>query len=169
MNHFNHEQQTAQASDPNPFSMDLLTTTSQFDEVLPEPVRVSLVEYQEKPTGEVDEQGNPIVIRVPRVRTTLINTYVPMRVLHSMMASQEKMKRMQGLQAQAASGQLSEENQQLMLEWMIAQVLAVWKLTEPNMTADKLTEGLSYQKVFGLFGLFFGDLLKQLANQRKNG
>ena len=145
--------------EPNTASLDaFLNGTDVFDEVLPEPIRVSLIDFKNKDTGEKDEDGNPILVREPRARIAYINTYVPMKVLHRMMSSQEKLRRMQGL----AKAGASEEGNQVMLTWMTEQVLEVWRLTEPNMTAEKLSEGLSYQKIFGLFGRFFGDLLKQL-------
>lgn len=164
MNHLN-----GNAEQENPFAMDLLTANTQFDEVLPEPVRVSIIKFDTHKTGEFDAHGNEIVTRTPRIRHALINTYVPMTVLHSMMRSQAKLRGAQDLQVQAAKGELSSENQEFMLKWMTEQVLAVWQLTEPHMTLEELAEGLNYQKIFGLFGLFFGDLLKQLSNQAKKG
>lgn len=144
----------------------IFSATTIFDDVLPEPVSVSLIEFKDTETGEKDDDGRPIIVRVPRRRVAIINTYVPMKVLHRMMASQERLKQVQGLQKQATAGALSEQNQEMMLSWMADQVLEVWKLTEPWMTAEKLTEGLSFQKVFGLFNLFFGDLLKQMKEQK---
>ena len=129
-------------------------TMDTFDEVLPEPVRVSIVEFIPQKAEGTDANGDETIIRVPRSRIATINTYVPMKILHRMMASQ------------GAQGAESPENQQMMISWMIDQVLEVWRLTEPNMTAEKLAEGLSYQKVFGLFGRFFGDLLKQMNTQK---
>ncbi|GAC1589116.1 MAG: hypothetical protein NVS4B1_33480 [Ktedonobacteraceae bacterium] len=144
----------------------LLDQSTVFDDVLPEPIRVSIVEFQERVSGQtLDNDGAPVMIRVPVARIAIIGTYVPMKVLHKMMASQEKLKRIQALTAQQAEGGMSQEGQGAMLGWMVDQVLEVWKLTEPFMTSEKLAEGLSYKKVFGLFGLFFGDLLKQLNNQ----
>ena len=136
---------------------------TQFDDVLPEPIQVTLVEYV---TEEYEENGKLRQRRRPARRTALINTYVPMRVLHSMMASQEKLRRLQNLQKEVQDGQVSSGGQQAMIEWMTEQVLAVWKLTEPDMTAEALADGLSFQKVFGLFKLFFGDLLASMNRQK---
>ena len=49
-----------------------------------------------------------------------------------------------------------------MIAWMTEQVWAVWVLSEPDMTYEALMEGLGFQKVFGLFNVFFGDLLRNL-------
>lgn len=136
----------------NPFELAGSTT---FDEVLPEPIMVSLVEFVPYQT----EDG--VTRRKPKIRTAEINTYVPMKIFHRMMASQEKIRAIQDVKAKSDKGKLDEQSQQTMLLWMIDQVLQVWNLTEPEMTADKLTEGLSFQKVIGLFGVFFGDLLKE--------
>lgn len=136
----------------NPFDQIGSTT---FDEVLPEPITVSLVEFVEYKTKE------GVTRRKPAIRNAEINTYVPMKIFHRMMASQEKIRAIQDVRAKAVGGKLDDDSQQTMLLWMVDQVLQVWKLTEPDMTADALTEGLSFQKVIGLFGVFFGDLLKE--------
>jgi hypothetical protein len=136
----------------NPFELIGSTT---FDEVLPEPITVSLIEFIEEKTKD------GITRRKPKVRVAEINTYVPMKIFHRMMASQEKIRAIQEVRAKAVDGKLDDGSQQTMLLWMVDQVLQVWQLTEPDMTGDKLTEGLSFQKVIGLFGVFFGDLLKE--------
>jgi hypothetical protein len=135
---------------------------TQFDDVLPEDIRVSIVEFIDEET-EVD--GRVIKRRRPSRRTASISTYVPMKVFHRMMASQEKVRRFQMMKKQG--DQIDPAGQQVMLEWMTAQVAAVWQLTEPDMTEEKISEGLSFQKIMGLFGLFFGDQLKSLAEQGK--
>lgn len=135
---------------------------TQFDDVLPEPINITIVEFIDE---AYEQDGIKRQRRRPVRRTALINTYVPMKILHSMMASQEKLRRLQTLQKDVQEGQLSQGNQQAMIEWMTEQVLAVWRLTEPDMSADALANGLSFQKVFGLFKLFFGDLLASM-NQR---
>lgn len=157
-----------QQNGTNPANLEgfnaLMQMETQFDDVLPEPIEVTLVDYMEQ---EVEEGGVKRTRRRPILRKALINTYVPMKVLHKMMASQDKLRQMQSLQKEAKGGAgLSQGNQQMMMEWMTSQVLAVWQLTEPDMTADKLSEGLSFQKVFGLFRVFFGDLLSSM-NQAK--
>jgi hypothetical protein len=81
-----------------------------------------------------------------------------MKVFHAMMASQERLKR-------AAAMSPEDTDQQAMIGWMTEQVLAVCRLTEPDMTLDALVEGLSFQKVLGLFSAFFGSQLKLLQQQ----
>lgn len=137
---------------PNPFE-DVGSTT--FDEVLPEPINISIVEFVEYKTKD------GITRRKPHIRVAEIYTYVPMKIFHRMMASQEKIRAIQEVRARALDGKLDDESQQTMLHWMVDQVLQVWNLTEPDMTSDKLTEGLGFKKVIGLFGVFFGDLLKE--------
>jgi hypothetical protein len=135
----------------------LLNQSTDFSEVLPEPIEVTIVEYEEIQV-EVDKHRKPIMRREPVARTTWINTYVPMRVFHQMMASQERIKRAQALNP-------DDSDQQAMIGWMTEQVLAVWRLTEPEMTLEALVDGLSFQKVLGLFSAFFGSQLKLLQQQ----
>lgn len=139
-----------------------LAQITDFDDVLPDDVHVSIVEFIEV---EHDVEGRKIRRRKPVKRTATISTYVPMKIFHRMMASQDKVRRFQAMKQN--DGQVSTENQQIMLEWMTQQVTAVWQLTEPDMTEEKISEGLSFQKIMGLFGLFFGDQLKSLADQAK--
>jgi hypothetical protein len=135
----------------------LLNQSTDFSEVLPEPIEVTLIEYEETEVGE-RKDGTPIIRRDPVARSAFINTYVPMKVFHQMMASQERLRK-----AQAANP--SDSDQQAMLGWMTQQVLAVWQLTEPDMDFDVLSEGLSFQKILGLFSAFFGNQLKLLQQQ----
>lgn len=137
----------------NPFDMD----TTNFDEVLPEPVQVTMISFEEYEAAGPGKEK--VLRRRPVKRIAEINTYVPMRIFHKMMSSQEKLRAIQAKRL-GPDSTLNSEEQQVMLDWMVGQVLAVWKLTEPEMDEEKLTEGLSFQKVIGLFGLFFGDLLK---------
>lgn len=145
---------------------NFLNMETSFNDVLPEPIEVRWVEWVEEDTGRKKPDGKPVMRRKPEQRVSWINTYVPMNVLHHMMASQEKMKRMQGLQKEVQSGTISESSQQMMLGWMTEQVWNVWKLTEPDMTIEKLGEGLQFQQVFWLFRTFFGDLLAAMNKQR---
>lgn len=131
-----------------------------FDDVLPEPIEVSIIEYQSAVVGKKAD-GTDIVRRKPVTRTAVIGTYVPMAILHKMLASQDRIRQIQAMaHAQASGGAVNA--QEAMIEWMTEQVWAVWTLTEPDMTYEALMEGLSFQKVFGLFNVFFGDLLKNL-------
>lgn len=142
-------------------SLEHLMATTELEDVLPEPIRVSIVEFLEVNVGS---EAEPIMRRRAVPRTAEISTYVPMRVLHKMMASQERIKQIQmmGAKSLAKGDGPREGGQQQMLEWMTNQVLDVWRLTEPDMSADRLMDGLSFQKMFALFRIFFGDLLKNL-------
>jgi hypothetical protein len=144
---------------------DLVGTTS-FDELLPEPVQVSFVEFVDEPVGE-HADGTPIMRRRAMKRIAEINTYVPMRILHKMMASQERLKALQAKAASAGVQGIDVNEQQLMMEWMAQQVLEVWKLTEPTMTLERLQEGLSFQQMMALFNRFFADPLKALNRLKK--
>jgi hypothetical protein len=135
-----------------------------FQDVLPQPIEVVLVEYITYEAGKRAD-GSPIIRRKLSQRTTMIESYVPMKVFHGMMASQGKIKQFQ--KATSGKAEVNAEDQKEMLDWMSKQVLAVWKLTEPDMTEERLSEGLDFQKVLGLFQSFFGDRLKQLGQQLK--
>jgi hypothetical protein len=140
-------------------SLDLfLNAETNFSEILPEPVEVDIVEYEETEVG-TRPNGKPIIRRDPVARTTYINTYVPMRIFHKMIASQEKIKRAQAMM----NGE--EKNSDAMISWMTEQVLAVWQLTEPDMDLDTLLEGLTFPKILGLFSVFFGSQLKLMQAQ----
>lgn len=140
-------------------SLDLfLNAETNFSEILTEPVEVDIVEYEETEVG-TRANGKPIIRRDPVARTTYINTYVPMRVFHKMIASQEKVKRAQAMLSE------QEKDSELMISWMTEQVLAVWQLTEPDMDLDTLLEGLTFPKILGLFSVFFGSQLKLMQAQ----
>lgn len=139
--------------------LNLLQTSTSFDEVLPEPITVTWVEYV--PFEVTLEDGRKVTRRKPVNRKSEINTYVPVVILHKMMASQEKLKKLQAIRAKNA--EIDSGMQQEMIGWMHQQVLNVWQLTEPDMTLDKLSEGIDFKKTFGLFNCFFGNLLTGLS------
>lgn len=135
--------------------MSLLQAPVDFDEIVPEPVTVTWIDFQEYK----DKVGDLNVIRrKPVKRSSLINTYVPVKVLNKMMAGQDKMRKLQALRAKDPT-QVNGDIQQEMVIWMADQILNVWKLSEPEMTLDKLLEGVDLKKILGLFSLFFGNLL----------
>jgi hypothetical protein len=131
-----------------------------FDDVLPEAIDVPFIEYVEYQAGERSD-GTPIMRRRIEKSVRRIETYVPMSVFHKMMASQEKIRRFQAMN-KGDKVQADPESQKAMLDWMVGQCLEVWKLTEPDMTAEKLAEGIGFQNVMRLFACFFGDQLKSL-------
>lgn len=133
----------------------LFDSSVNFDEVIPEPVIVSLVDYIEYEATLGDQK---VIRRKPVIRKAEIGTYVPMKILHRMMSSQEKIRKIQAIRS-TKNGQMDGQTQQEMMDWMTEQVVNVWKLTEPDMTTDRLQESLDFRKIFGLFNLFFGNLL----------
>ena len=135
--------------------------STNFEDVLPLPVKVSLMEYKEV---VVEEVGEKVVRRKPHIRVAEINTYVPMSIFHGMLAGQERIRRLQALQQSVQDGNKDAiSSQQELLEWLSEQVLAVWQLTEPDMTLKRLTDGIDFKRMLGLFGCFFGNQLKELS------
>lgn len=149
----NHQVVVSEQQQAEEMARRLMESSTNFDEVLPEPVMVRIVEFVEY---EAELNGQKVYRRKPVQRVAEINTYVPLRVLHKMMASQEKIRRIQA--ARANPNQIDGAMQQEMIDWITQQVLSVWKLTEPDMTAERLQEGLDLKKIMGLFSLFFGNL-----------
>lgn len=147
-----------QVVNPNEF----LQASTTFDEVLPEPITVTWVEFVE---GEKQlPDGRTIKVRKPFQRKSEINTYVPVRILNKMMASQEKIKRIQAARSKGPEN-IDMQTQQEMVSWMEEQVLNVWQLSEPDMTIEQLHDGLDFKKIFGLFSFFFGNLLGTFNKQ----
>ena len=142
-------------------ALAMLGGTTSFDEVLPEPITVGWIEYieQEQMVGGIRMTKRKAIKRVSE-----IETYVPVKILNRMMASQEKIKKLQALRSQDPT-QLDGQTQKDMVDWMSSQVLSVWQLTEPAMTLEKLQEGLDFKKTLGLFNLFFGNLLQGMNKQ----
>jgi hypothetical protein len=123
-----------------------------LSQVIPPVVDVDVMEYVPDP-----EDPERFVLKT---RTAHINCYVPMRIFHQMLASRQKM--LESLrQEEAGVGAGEGANQSDMMAWMTEQVLQVWKLTERNMTLERLETGLTFDVIFGLFTRFFGDLIKR--------
>lgn len=145
-------------------ALAMLGADANFDEVLPEPIDVEIIEFEDYETT----QGNrKMRRRRPVKRIASINTYVPMKIFHRMLASQEKVRRFQQLMQQSKNGQAPADAQGEMIQWLINQVLSVWQLSEPDMTADALEEGLSMTKILFLFNLFFAEQLKNLGQRQR--
>lgn len=143
-------------------AQDFLQGATSFDEVLPEPIKIvwaEYVSYQERL-----EDGREVTKRRLVRRESEINTYVPVKILNRMMASQERIKKLQGLRNKGAD-QIDGQSQQEMIDWMAQQVLNVWQLTEPDMSLERLQEAFDFKRLFGLFNLFFGSLLAGLSKQ----
>ncbi len=142
-----------------------------LDEVAPEPVAVTLREYIER--AETDADGHSVMRRRLVVRRALIETFVPMQVFNRMMADRRIALLLRAGATGASASALptavaadadaadDEPADDPMLDWMQRSVLRVWRLTEPDMTLDRLALGLSFQQMQGLFARFFGELLRQ--------
>lgn len=137
-----------------------------LDEAVAEPVAVTFVEWEQRPLLDAegaprkDADGRPLVRRVRMPRQALIETYVPMRIFNKMMAYRTSI-----LKAQAAQGGDASEGQAAQLDMMVDMTLAVWQLTEPDMTRERYVEGLDFRKIGALFARFFGDQIRQQANK----
>lgn len=126
-----------------------------LDEVDIEDIEVAFVEYE-----EVTDKGGRKRHKAHK-RTAYISTYVPMRLLNKMLASQRKA---QTLKKRVDAGQL-EVDEDPMMVWISRQVFEVWKLSEPDMTYERFEKGLDLEKVMGLFGRFFGSTLQKLRGK----
>lgn len=132
-------------------AQEFLQASTTFDEVLPEPIKIVWGEYVDY--RETLEDGREVTRRRLVRRVSEINTYVPVKILNRMMASQERIKKIQALRTKSPD-QVDGQSQQEMIDWMSQQVLNVWQLTEPDMTIEKLQEAFDFKKIFGLFNLF---------------
>ena len=152
MTHQNHNL-TSLPTEQEELARKLLEAPTVFDDMLPEPIQVSIVTFVEEDVmvGNVKMRR-----RRPTARIAEIGTYVPMLVLNKMMKSQTKIKQLQDLRANSGDTDVQTET----MQWMAEQVCEVWKLSEPEMTPQKLMEGLDFKKILGLFNIFFGNLLQ---------
>ena len=105
--------------------------------------------------GGMRRQANP--------RIAEIINFVPMRIFNQMLASRNKIMRQREKFLQSKAEE--QEQTDPMIEWMLRQVLEVWKLTpgEEDMTLDRLENGLDFQKIYRLFTLFFDKMMKQMS------
>lgn len=118
-------------------------------EVTAEPVTVALVEYKQKTV--TDEDGTERTVNRRITTSHEIDTFVPMRIFNRMIAERE-----------TAIG----KGPDALLQWQVNCVLAVWQLTEPDMTRDRLIDGLGFKAIGGLFARFFKDELNQKSGGR---
>jgi hypothetical protein len=122
-----------------------------LDEVTESTVIVAIREYADDPA----KPGR----RTATVRHVELDAYVPMKIFNAMIAGRERVLKQNKLreQALASSGDVNEDDPNVV--WMLDCVCRVWKLTEPDMTVERLAEGLDFKKVQALFYHFFGDAL----------
>ena len=124
-----------------------------LNEVAPEPVEVTLHEYVEDPETH----------RRKLVTTQhTIETHVPMRLFNRMIATQKRVREARTTWLANNGKEEPEPEDDPSLVWQTQQVLAIWKLTEPEMTLERLQEGLDITQVEGLFTRFFARSLNLL-------
>lgn len=126
-----------------------------LDEVTIEDLEVAFIEYEETEGRDGKKHMRPYK------RIATISTYVPVALLHKMLAGQKKA---QILKARMESGELDLEDDPMMV-WISRQVFAVWKLSEPDMTFEHFEKGLDLEKTLGLFGRFFNSTLRKLRGK----
>lgn len=124
-----------------------------LDEVVIDEVPVAITIYTQ--VSETDPDGFDVVRTTARVRHANIRTKVPMRVFNKMLMAHDQM--------------MKESAAEKKIDWMTEQVLAVWKVTEPNMTKDELIDGLEFEQISGLFSRFFDKQLRLLRGNRRRG
>lgn len=145
-----------------------------LNETMPAPVEVRFVEWIRKPLtfddGEAvtGEDGEPLYTYEPKPRTAHIGTFVPMYIFNALIASRAEIARLQDLRKAVEADENVSDNAAFapMLEWVRAQVLNVWQLTEPAMTETRFKKGLAFEQVYGLFGRFFAHLLARWQAQQ---
>lgn len=122
-----------------------------LDEVTSDTVSVMIKEYADDP----QHPGR----RIPAWRRVELDRFVPMKIFNKMMASRLKAQKQIKLREQALErdGDVNEDDPNVL--WMMQNVLNVWNLTEPDMTLERLEEGLNFAKIQKLFALFFGEMM----------
>jgi len=137
-----------------------------LNEVAPEAVEVSLREYV-----PVTEQGADGQSRTRNKLVTtqhLIETSVPMKLFNRMVATQKRAQEQRRVWLAKTGAENQEPEDDPMLAWQLQQVFVIWRLTEPEMTLDRLEMGLDIAQVQGLFARFFArylNLLRTAGNQ----
>lgn len=117
-----------------------------LDEVIAEPIQVAFREWD---SVEIDDgKGGTLSVRRPRVRHVELESFVPMSVFNNMLALRDEMTRN------------PDRSSQDQLGMMLQAIWPCWQLSEPDMTLERLAEGLSFRQVTGLFGRFFKDELQ---------
>lgn len=145
--------------------LDSLSTVN-LDEVVTEVIDVALRDIKFVPAvdeaGEAvrDEQGKQKMQMVRYTRTAHIENYVPMKVFNRMLASRARVTKAREQYLTRVGNESVRDEQDPMLTWMLEQVHAVWIQSEPDMTLERLAEGLTFEKVSRLFSRFFGHLLQ---------
>ena len=130
-----------------------------LDEVTYEYVPVAFVEYL---SNEVEGPNGKTVTRYrPETRIAEICNRVPMYLLNRLLADEKRMKK---LQKRIAAGEVEEPEEDPTMQWVTKQVLNVWRLTENDMTYERLERGLLFEQIYGLFSRFFGPTLRRLKN-----
>lgn len=149
--------------------------TNNLEIIAPSPVRVSLMEQMPGENGEITLM--PV--------THTIRTYVPMSIFLEMLRNRQtvfkqiRRRKLEILRSPENDGspevkeilaeEMKEVEQELLYGWIIDQILAVWKLTEKDMTFERLAGGLQHKQGEELFSRFFGSLIKSRQARDKLG
>ncbi len=133
--------------------------------LLPEVIEVTIMEEVNRRT-ETDEEGFEVELSDWKPRTARIKAWVPMAVFHQMLVGRKKIARLRAMVSGAAEDMEAEESEAL-IEWVFEQVFNVWRLTERNMTLERLQRGLNFEQALELFNRFFAGLLKRMAERNK--
>jgi hypothetical protein len=128
-----------------------------LDEVSYEYVPVAFVEYI--PYTVEGSDGKTVTRYKPETRIAEICNRVPMYLLNRLLADEKRMKK---LQKRIAAGEIEEPEEDPTMQWVTRQVLNVWRLTENDMTYERLERGLLFEQIYGLFSRFFGPTLRRL-------
>ncbi len=154
------------------------------DEVVINRIPVNFVEYEEE-TQQVGKRT--IVSRLTLQRTALINDYVPAELYDTFMAMYDDFLEIQAARkadsdVDEAAASSSEETEvalttveegqalarqfkgEMLVKFQSLQyqlVLAVWRLTEPDMDEERLRQGIDEERLMGLFQHFFSRLSQQ--------
>jgi len=90
------------------------------------------------------------------LRVAEIESFVPMRIFNRMLATRQRVV----AQREKFLAGKSDDEADPIIGWMVDQVLAVWKLSEDDMTRERLEEGLPFENLSALFSRFFGRVLR---------
>lgn len=134
--------------------------------VAPEPVKVT---FMEEGTGDAGE-----VVLKPTIK--VIRSYVPMSIFHQMLISRQKVmkeirkRKLEIWRSPENDGspevkeilaeEVKEVEQEIMYGWIVEQILSVWKLTDKEMTFERLEGGLQHSQGEELFNRFFASMIK---------
>lgn len=133
-----------------------------LNEVAPLPVDVQVREYVE--AGATLPDGSTATRRTVVEATHTIESYVPARIFNRMVATQKKAYQARQKWLDTVEPDERDASDDPALIWQQQQIWNVWKLTEPDMTLERLQEGLDIVQVQGLFARFFTSYLARMKS-----